>query len=206
MDFKPADIIKDLRNQHIEKPEYNPINRMLLLLFHLLSSNANFKGILIFILLFCYFNLFISFIYLINLFIYFWLCWVSVAACGLFPVAARGGHSSPWCTGLSLRWPLSLQSMGSRHAASVVATRGLSSCGLWAAELRPGSCSAPAWLLCGMWYLPGPGLEPVSPALGDGFSTTAPQGSPYLAIFITKFRDSGLFDILVVNLIDWYVL
>lgn len=32
MDFKPADIVQDMRNQHTEKPEYNPINRMLLLL------------------------------------------------------------------------------------------------------------------------------------------------------------------------------
>ena len=29
-----------------------------------------------------------------------------------------------------------------------------------------------------MWDLPGPGLEPVSPALADGFSTTAPPGKP----------------------------
>ena len=27
-----------------------------------------------------------------------------------------------------------------------------------------------------MWDLPGPGLEPVSPALAGGFSTTAPPG------------------------------
>ncbi|KAJ8777491.1 hypothetical protein J1605_014381 [Eschrichtius robustus] len=31
-------------------------------------------------------------------------------------------------------------------------------------------------LLCGMWDLPGPGLEPVSPALAGGFLTTAPPG------------------------------
>ena len=29
-----------------------------------------------------------------------------------------------------------------------------------------------------MWDLPGPGLEPVSPALAGGFSTTAPPGKP----------------------------
>ena len=27
-----------------------------------------------------------------------------------------------------------------------------------------------------MWYLPGPGLEPMSPALAGGFLTTAPPG------------------------------
>ena len=29
-----------------------------------------------------------------------------------------------------------------------------------------------------MWDLPGPGLEPVSPALAGGFLTTAPPGTP----------------------------
>ena len=29
-----------------------------------------------------------------------------------------------------------------------------------------------------MWDLPGPGIEPVSPALAGGFSTTALQGKP----------------------------
>ena len=29
-----------------------------------------------------------------------------------------------------------------------------------------------------MWDLPGPGLEPVSPALAGGFLTTAPPGEP----------------------------
>ena len=33
------------------------------------------------------------------------------------------------------------------------------------------SCGARAYLLCGMWDLPGPGLEPVSPALAGGFLT-----------------------------------
>ena len=31
-----------------------------------------------------------------------------------------------------------------------------------------------------MWDLPGPGLEPVSPALAGGFLTTAPPGKPEL--------------------------
>ena len=30
-----------------------------------------------------------------------------------------------------------------------------------------------------MWDLPGPGLEPVSPALAGGFLTTAPPGKPH---------------------------
>ena len=32
-----------------------------------------------------------------------------------------------------------------------------------------------------MWDLPGPGLEPVSPALAGGFLTTAPLGKSYLS-------------------------
>ena len=56
-------------------------------------------------------------------------------------------------------------------AASLVAehrlqTRRLSSCGSRAQSLR------------GMWDLPRPGLEPVSPALAGGFSTTASPGKP----------------------------
>ena len=54
--------------------------------------------------------------------------------------------------------------------------RGLSSCGSWALERRLGSCGARAYLLHGMWDLPGSGLEPLSPALAGGFLTTAPPG------------------------------
>ena len=35
-----------------------------------------------------------------------------------------------------------------------------------------------------MWDLPGPGLEPVSPALAGGFLTTAPPGKSLSVIFI----------------------
>ena len=62
--------------------------------------------------------------------------------------------------------------------ASVVVARRLSSCGLQALERRLSSCGTRAQLLCGMWDLPGPGLEPVSPALAGGFLTTAPPGKP----------------------------
>ena len=39
-------------------------------------------------------------------------------------------------------------------------------------------CGSRAQLLRGMWDHPKPGLEPVSPALADRFSTTAPPGKP----------------------------
>ena len=67
------------------------------------------------------------------LFIYFWLCWVLVSVLGLSLVAVSGGHSSSWCAGLSLSWPL-LWSTGSRHAGSVVVAHGPScsaACGIF---------------------------------------------------------------------------
>ena len=59
----------------------------------------------------------------INLFIYFWLCWVFVAVRGLPLVVASGGYSSLQCAGFSLRWLLLVRSMGSRRV-------GFSSCGM----------------------------------------------------------------------------
>ena len=43
---------------------------------------------------------------------------------------------------------------------------------------RLSSCGSRAQLLRGMWDLPRPGLEPVSPALAGRSSTTAPPGKP----------------------------
>ena len=120
----------------------------------------------------CIFFLFLK----IYLFIYFWLCWVFVAARGLSLLAASGGYSSLRCAGLSLQWLLLLWSTGSRHMGSVVVARGLSSCGSWALERRLSSCGSQAQLLCSTWDLPGPGLEPMSPALAGGFLTTVPPG------------------------------
>ena len=39
-----------------------------------------------------------------------------------------------------------------------------------------------------MWDLPGPGLEPVSPALAGGFLTTAPPGKPHFFNFKTILK------------------
>ena len=43
---------------------------------------------------------------------------------------------------------------------------------------RLSSCGSRAQLFRGMWDLPRPGLEPVSPALAGRFSTTAPPRKP----------------------------
>ncbi|KAJ8797169.1 hypothetical protein J1605_017397 [Eschrichtius robustus] len=48
---------------------------------------------------------------------------------------------------------------------------------------RLSSCGSRAQLLRGMWDLPRPGLEPVSPALAGRFSTTAPPGKPIFFLF-----------------------
>ena len=43
---------------------------------------------------------------------------------------------------------------------------------------RLSNCGSRAQLLPGMWNLPRPGLEPVSPVLAGRLSTTAPPGKP----------------------------
>ena len=48
---------------------------------------------------------------------------------------------------------------------------------------RLSNCGSQAHLLHGMWDLPRPGLEPVSPALAGRFPTTAPPGKPEAAFF-----------------------
>ena len=61
-------------------------------------------------------------------------------------------------------------------AASLIAGRRLQT-------RRLSNCDSRAQPLHGMWDLPRPGLEPVSPALAGRFSTTVPPGKP---------RESGL--------------
>ena len=70
---------------------------------------------------------------------------------------------------IAVRGPLTV-------AASLVAEHRLQMC-------RLSSCGSRAYLLRGMWDLPRPGLEPVSPALAGRFLTTVPPGKPQLSIF-----------------------
>ena len=72
---------------------------------------------------------------------------------------------------IAVRGPLTI-------AASLVVEHRLQTC-------RLSNCGSRAQLLCGMWDLPGPGLEPVPPALAGGFLTTAPPGKPPLIILVT---------------------
>ena len=132
----------------------------------------------------------LQFIYLFIFysFIYFWPHWVFTAACGLSLAAASGGYSSLQCMGFSLQWLLLLQSTGHRHT-------GFSSCGSWALEHRLSSCGARAQLLRGTWNLPGPGIEPMSPALAGGFLTTVPPGKSPHATIQMNFEDIMLSEI-----------
>ena len=65
---------------------------------------------------------------------------------------------------IAVRGPLTV-------VASLVAEHRLQMC-------RLSNCGSRSQLLRGMWDLPRPGLEPVSPALAGRFSTTAPPGKP----------------------------
>ena len=66
---------------------------------------------------------------------------------------------------IAVRGPLTI--VASLVAEHGLQTRRLSGCGSRAQSLR------------GMWDLPRPGLEPVSPALAGRFSNTVPPGKPH---------------------------
>ena len=134
-----------------------------------------------------------SFLFFINLFLFIlfsfgcvgssWLCegflqlWRAGAT---LCCSARASH----CGGFSC---CRARALGTR--ALVVVARGLSSCGSRALECRLSSCGAQAQLLRGMWDLPGPGFEPVSPALAGGLLTTVPLGKPCIIFFQIPHRN-----------------
>ena len=95
--------------------------------------------------------------YLLKSFVCFWF--PSFAAARAFSSCGVGHHPPPWRAHSSLPWPLRPQSAGSRHVGSAVPAHGL----------RPHALRPPR----GLWGLPGPGIEPVSPAPADGFLYTA---------------------------------
>ena len=111
---------------------------------------------------FSHFSLF----FFLNKFIYFIYLFLAVLGlcCCARALPSRGERGPPL---VAVRRPLTA-AVGSPPPAAEhrLQTRRLSSCGSWAQPLR------------GMWDLPRPGLEPVSPALACGFSTTAPPGKP----------------------------
>ena len=56
---------------------------------------------------------------------------------------------------------------------------------------RLSNCGSRAQLVRGMWDLPRPGLEPVSPALAGRFLSTAPPGKPQRGFFNSPFVQTG---------------
>ena len=109
-----------------------------------------------------------------------WLCWVFIAAVWAFSqglLSGCGGWASR-CSGISC---YGAQALG--PWSSGVAARGLICCSLQAPELWFNSCGAWAQSLCGLWDLPGPDIEPVSPALAGRFFSTGPPGKPSVGKF-----------------------
>ena len=122
-----------------------------------------------------FFFFFFFLIYFICLFIYLF-----IFGCAGSSVRARAFSScGKWGPRfITVRGPLFIAVRGPfTIAAPPVAghrlqTRRLSNCGSRAQPLR------------GMWDLPRPGPEPVSPALAGRFSTTAPPGKPGGQVFV----------------------
>ena len=91
------------------------------------------------------------------IYLYFQLCWVFVATCGLSLGVASRGYSLA-C------------------GAQTSCCCDFSCCGAWALEHRLSSSGSQAWLLHSVWDLPGAGREPVSPASAGRFLTTGSPG------------------------------
>ena len=79
-------------------------------------------------------RVFVSFFFFLFIYFIFGCVGSFVSVQGLSLVAASGGHSSSWCAGLSLSWPLLLRSTGSRRTGSVIVAHGPScsaACGIF---------------------------------------------------------------------------
>ena len=109
-----------------------------------------------------------SFIFIFYLFIYLFLAVLGLCFCAR--AFSSCGKRGPLF--IAVRRPLIIAA--SSVAEHRLQTRRLSSCGSWAQLLR------------GMWDLPRPGLQPVSPALAGRFSTTAPPGKPLCTFYACK--------------------
>ena len=90
-------------------------------------------------------------------------------------VAMSGGHSCVGASGLLI----TVAPRAEEHGLQSV---GFSGCGPWALGHRLASCAARAYWLRGMWDLPSPGIEPVSPAsAGGGLSHGATGEAHFLS-------------------------
>ena len=102
-----------------------------------------------------------DYIFLFSFLIYLFMAVLGLRFCAraFSSCGERGPHF------IAVRGPLTV--VASLIAEHKLQTRRLSNCG------------SRAQLLRGMWDLPRPGLEPVSPALAGRFSTTVPPGKPW---------------------------
>ena len=104
-----------------------------------------------------------------KMFIFLYLCLAVLA----FVAASRGcSVQASHCSGFSCCEARALECMGFINCGSQALEQGLS------------NCDAQVSLLRGVWNLPGSGIEPVSPALAGGFSTTEAPGKPRVCFLI----------------------
>ena len=109
------------------------------------------------------------------LFLYLWLHWVFVAA-GLLFVAAHG---------LLIAVASLVAEHGVEGAQTSVVTAHECSSVTWALEHGLSSSASLAQLPSDLQDLPGPGIEPGSPALAGGSLTAGPPGRPKVITFKT---------------------
>ena len=94
-----------------------------------------------------------------------------------------GLHCCTWAfSRCSEQGLLSSCGMGASHRG------GFSCCGAWALECGLSNCGTWAWLPHGTWKLPGPGIEPMFPALAGRFLTMGPPGKSTLQFYIRDLR------------------
>ena len=111
-----------------------------------------------------------SFFFIFFFLIYFWQHWIFAAVLRLSLVLESRGvrlccstRACP-CGAFSCCGAWALRRAGLSSCGSQALVCGLSGYGTW------------AWLLGGMWALPGPGIEPVSPASAGRILFTVPPG------------------------------
>ena len=106
-------------------------------------------------------------------FIYFWLCWGFAVqpfpGCDDRGLLSRCGERFSHCCSFSC-----------------CRARALEPAGFSSHGMRLNGCDARAYLLRTMWALPRPGLEPVFPALAEGFFTTESTSKDPKGVFIQK--------------------
>ena len=122
---------------------------------------------------------------------YLWLFWVfSLAAASGRLLFLQFSERASCCSGFSC-----CKARAAAAQASAAVACGLCSCSSQAQQL-----------LCSMRDLPGPGVEPVSPALAGGFFTTEPPGMPPgMIIFVIVLGPWGPYPFILL-IVFWFPL